>query len=609
MKIRKSKIEGLIDQLDTIARHAKKAERRYESELGKVHVDFRASAANLLHYLALRRHDIHDLQARLGDLGLSRLGRAEAHVLASVFAIKRNLGLLVDRKKPVDDKVEVGIRHGARRLKANTNALLGKKLKGSKARIMVTLPREAGFDRNLVHHLLSSGMNCARINCAHDDPDVWASMIANIRWARKKTGRSCKVCMDLGGPKLRTGPLTPGPRVLHVAPLRDDFGAVVKPGLLRFAAADGGDPASGTASVPGEWVASLAVGAKIRFVDARNKRCQATVVAVDDEGAVAESTASVYITPGTRLTATGARRSVAVETVAPVDSAIVLRMGDRLVLHCDPAPGEGARFDALGQVLAPAHVSCTLPEVFQYVRPGEPVLLDDGKIEGVVARVDDGEIHIDITHARENGDKLRADKGINFPESALGFRGLTDKDREDLAFVAQYADVVNFSFVNTPRDVQDLLDELDRLKAKDLGIILKIETQRGYDNLPAILLTAMRRHPLGVMVARGDLAIEVGWKNLAEIQEEILALCEAAHIPVVWATQVLETLAKKGRPSRAEISDAAMAQQAECVMLNKGPHIVEAIAMLGEILSSMERHHEKKAPIKSVLRLASLSDD
>jgi pyruvate kinase len=145
-----------------------------------------------------------------------------------------------------------------------------------------------------------------------------------------------------------------------------------------------------------------------------------------------------------------------------------------------------------------------------------------------------------------------------------------------------------------------LLKALKKLRAK-LGLIVKIETQRGFRNLPAILLAAMRTHPVGVMIARGDLAIEAGWRNLAGIQEEILWLCEAAHLPIIWATQVLETLAKKGIPSRAEISDAAMAQQAECVMLNKGPHILETVRMLDDILKSMEDYHQKKAPMLPAL--------
>lgn len=90
---------------------------------------------------------------------------------------------------------------------------------------------------------------------------------------------------------------------------------------------------------------------------------------------------------------------------------------------------------------------------------------------------------------------------------------------------------------------------------------------------------------------------------IAQIQEEILWLCEAAHIPIVWATQVLETLSKKGRPSRAEIIDATMAERAECVMLNKGPHIIETIKILDEILNSMQDYHHKKAPMLPPLKV------
>src|SRR5690606_16589811 len=132
------------------------------------------------------------------------------------------------------------------------------------------------------------------------------------------------------------------------------------------------------------------------------------------------------------------------------------------------------------------------------------------------------------------------------------------KDKEDLAFVAAYADIVNLSFVNNAEMVEALHAEMDRLNAPDLAVMLKVETKEGFRNLPNLLLTAMRRYPTGIMIARGDLAVECGWERLAEVQEEILWLCEAAHIPVVWATQVLESLAKKGRPSRAEITDAAM---------------------------------------------------
>lgn len=106
----------------------------------------------------------------------------------------------------------------------------------------------------------------------------------------------------------------------------------------------------------------------------------------------------------------------------------------------------------------------------------------------------------------------------------------------------------------------------------------------------------MEHYPIGVMIARGDLAIETGWKNFAVIQEELLRMCKAAHIPTVWATQVLENLAKKGVPTRSEITDAALAQRSECVMLNKGYFITKAVKMLEKVLREIQhiQHKEKK---------------
>ena len=166
---------------------------------------------------------------------------------------------------------------------------------------------------------------------------------------------------------------------------------------------------------------------------------------------------------------------------------------------------------------------------------------------------------------------MKAEKGINFPTTDVNISGLTEKDKEDMKFVAEHADIVNYSFVNTAQDVEELLALLEELGALGkLSIILKIETQKAYDNLADILLAAMKTKYVGVMIARGDLAVETGWDNIGMVQKEIIALCNAAHIPVVWATQVLENLAKKGLPSRSEITDATSSLKAECVMLNKG---------------------------------------
>jgi pyruvate kinase len=225
------------------------------------------------------------------------------------------------------------------------------------------------------------------------------------------------------------------------------------------------------------------------------------------------------------------------------------------------------------------------------------VWLDDGKIGSIIDRVDNDEIALTVTNV--GGANLKAGKGINLPDTDLHIDALTPKDRDDLAFVVGHADVVNVSFVRRPEDVEAIQTELHRLGADDIGIVLKIENVAAFDNLPELLLTAMRSPTVGVMIARGDLAVEVGFERLAEVQEEIMWACEAAHVPVIWATQLLDTLARKGQPSRAEVTDAAMAERAECVMLNKGPHIADAIVVLDSILTRMQDHQDKK---RSLLR-------
>jgi pyruvate kinase len=209
---------------------------------------------------------------------------------------------------------------------------------------------------------------------------------------------------------------------------------------------------------------------------------------------------------------------------------------------------------------------------------------------------------VEITHARDGGEALAGDKGINLPDSAIDVPALSEKDIADLALVARHGDIVGLSFAQRASDVEALVECLHGLGASHLGLILKIETRRGFENLPELALTAMASRASGIMIARGDLAVECGYERLAEVQEEILWLAEAAHLPVVWATQVLETLAKTGRPSRAEITDAAMGERAECVMLNKGPHVLDAIRMLDDILRRMQAHQSKKRPLLRALR-------
>ena len=285
---------------------------------------------------------------------------------------------------------------------------------------------------------------------------------------------------------------------------------------------------------------------------------------------------------------------------------ITLKVGDSLLLTRGDAPGRPAELDAQGRVLAPARIPCTLDAVFDAARPGQPIWFDDGKIGGLILANGDGVIEVEITQAAPQGSKLRAEKGINLPETDLDIPALTTKDLADLAVMAPLVDMVGLSFVREPADVLALQGQMQALGAGHLGTVLKIETRQGFENLPMILLASLRHPPVGVMVARGDLAVEVGFERLAEVQEEILWLCEAAHIPVIWATQVLESMAKRGIPSRAEVSDAALAVRAECVMLNKGPYIVETVQFLDGVLERMSGHQVKRRPVSRRLAVSQL---
>lgn len=598
MKIKKSKIELLINEIDQLIKGCEEAEIEFASYLSNVHPNYEVSARNLVHYRALRTIDIRGIQKRLGSLGLSRFARAQSHVLASLKSTQRILQSMISQEPASSERYFLSIKKGEKLIRTHAKALLGYRSKGRRTRIMVTQPTAAAYDEDLIPELVASGMNSARINCAHDDQDVWLQMISRIRNESKRFRRNVKICMDLGGPKVRTGSMRPGPKVVTFAPERDSFGRVIGPAILHLVPEWYPDAEEiHPVPLPEEYLKTLAAGDILFFEDTREKKRHLKIIESRDGGWIAHCYDRAYLETGMLVKRTQDSEPVAIGALPPVEEKLMLRVGDTLILHRDPRHGEPALFDEDGILLQDAHISCTAPKIFTQVEVGDRVLFDDGKIEGHVQSKTPGEeLRIRITHARKGGQKLRADKGINFPDLALELPGLTEKDKDDLKFVISHADVVNMSFVNTEQDVQDLLDELHRLDAlTKVGIILKIETMHGFDNLIEIMLTAMQTYPVGLMIARGDLAVEVGWENMPRIQEEILSLCLAAHMPDIWATQVLENLAKKGLPSRAEVTDAAHAHRAECVMLNKGPYITHAIHLLDNILSDLKEYREKNA--------------
>lgn len=247
-------------------------------------------------------------------------------------------------------------------------------------------------------------------------------------------------------------------------------------------------------------------------------------------------------------------------------------------------------------------VGVMLKEVVEDAQIGDIILFDDGMIKSVVVDKKEDKLKLEIKECYK--EKIGSHKGINLPNTKLNLPALTEKDINDLPFVCKHADIIGYSFVRSADDVQKLYSELENNGAEHIGVVFKIENQEAFEKLPEILIKGMERNKIGVMIARGDLAVEIGFERISEVQNQILWICEAAHIPVIWATQVLENLAKTGIPTRAEISDAALSVQAECVMLNKGPNIINAIEVLKNILVRMEGHSFKK---KDELRALSVA--
>jgi pyruvate kinase len=459
---------------------------------------FLPSARNLAHYLALRTRDLRPLQAELVPWGLSSLGHAEARVLPNLDAVIATLSAIDDdRAAAAHRPSRADHLDGEHRLIANTDELFGPLEGERRIRIMVTMAPETATDYTAIQGLIARGMDCARINCAHDDASVWEKIAAHVRTAAAEHSRSCRVLMDLSGPRLRIdavrGP-TPERRVQ-----------------------------------PGEHV--------------------------------------------------------------------------RLVRRLPDPPNADT---GTGEPDIPFQIACPVVAVFDRLRAGHRVFVDGGKIDMEVETVLPDSAILRVTRTGPKGGKLSPEKGLNFPDTSLAIGALTDEDRTALDFVATHADIIGYSFVQSAGDVAALQHELRaRLPMGHAlpALIAKIETRRALEALPEIIVQAAGRQPFGIMIARGDLGVELGYERLAEIQEEMLWIAEAAHIPVVWATDVLERLVTKGTPSRAEMTDAAMGQRAECVMLNKGPHVARGVDVLDDILTRMQSHQRKKSEQLRELRV------
>ncbi|MCL7751627.1 pyruvate kinase [Guyparkeria hydrothermalis] len=600
-------IDWLLDQLIGLRERVLDQARRWlERELGDP-VLASESSWNLACYLALRSEDLRELQPLLAAHGLSSLGRSESHVVATLDAIIHLLGLASGRDVNAEAGSATRFLAGERTLESNTRRLFGIEPPHG-VRIMVTLPTQAADDADLIEDLLCAGMTCARINCAHDSAREWSRMIANLKAARERCGRECRVFMDLAGHKVRTGDIRRRHKALEIdwegnrAPVVE-----ISDGFLRSEAVGKGRRRNWHLALDSAVIDRLHDHQELYFVDAlgRERRMRLAAsgttrffrAALDGPAHIDQTTVFHDPATGEQFVARGFDTRPAKVRVFE---------GDPLRLSADPTPGEPARIDPTGNILEPARVPCAEPRVFERLTDGDMVWIDDGKIGARVSQVDTDGALLTIEHAAPQGRSIKPDKGLNFPDTPLNLPALSDKDLADLDFVVRHADMVGFSFVESGDDMRVLMAELDARGAAGMPIVAKIETRRAVSNLPEIMLAALDRRPLGIMIARGDLAVELDPEAMIEAQETLLWLTEAARTPVIWATQVLETLAKKGSISRPELTDAAMAERAECIMLNKGPYIERAVRILVEIVQRMHRHQHKKtaqlAPLQCLIR-------
>uniref|UniRef100_A0A5B6ZTL7 pyruvate kinase n=1 Tax=Davidia involucrata TaxID=16924 RepID=A0A5B6ZTL7_DAVIN len=618
---------NLLDKLKAVHLHVLAMEQWNASRLELCHRNYLLSAANLIHYLALKCLDVEQLKDDLSSIGLLNLETINPYVLASLSAgiqmlenlksnslnCKENVGDGISSWISLDKQRKGEFTINAMRKKASSNkeSLLGPLRDERTTHIMVTVGQEATESETLINDLLKSGASIIRINCAHGNPSVWSEIIKRVKRSSRMLEKPCRVLMDLAGPKLRTGNLKAGPHMIKISPKKNASGNVIFPAQVWLSPKGAGPPPAHLSPdavlyIDGqEFLSKLVLGNDLRFYDARGKQ---RLLKISEKfpvfagvGYMAECTRTAYVQSGTELYIKGKKGKFSVGHVVDVPAVEQfsrLRVGDLLIISRDSSDEQ---YQSSGP--AGAHrVTCSSGYLFDSVKPGDPIAFDDGKIWGIIQGTSLSEIIVSITHAGLRGTKLGSEKSINIPDSNIRFEGLTSKDLMDLDFVATHADMVGVSFIREIRDIVVLRQELEKRKLRNLGIVLKIETKGGFEKLPLMLLEAMKSpNPLGVMIARGDLAVECGWERLADLQEEILSICSAAHIPVIWATQVLESLVKSGVPTRAEITDVANGRRASCVMLNKGKHILEAVSTLDTIL------HSSSAKVKAELKPLVLS--
>lgn len=579
---------------------------------------------------ALRKNDIESIQIDLAENGLSSLGRLENSVLLSIEQVLKHFGYT-----PSDDpyltKISYEDAHSI--LTNRSKLLLGTSPKERNTKIMATIDIDTAYQPQLLEELLKNGMDIARINCAYNATQEWKIIIDAIRNAENRLnqreqdlGKRCVMVMDLAGPKIRIGNMKLEYRPLKITVPKDINGNPLRviEGFLDCEADYTekirlpGDNSSFIISVSANGknqIGALNIGEKISFIDFRGRSRSMRVLERITESKVRVGIdKTIYLQEGIVLyhkfildapvsplndkyaisnTENGVneKSNLVIGTIKPRPMEIKVNTSYKLLLYKGNIEGY------LDNDNKTAVIGCTMPEILEKVKIGDRVLIDDGKIGSIVSSINKDYLELKITYPYNMPGIIKSNKGLNFPDSDLNLSAITHEDLENLKIITKYADAVAMSFVNSHNDISLLGKELLPLGCSDFGIIAKIETRNAVYNLSRIIIEGLTNSKFGILIARGDLAAEIGYENLSLIQEDILCICEAAHVPVILATQFLENLSKNGLPTRAEIIDASKGQRADCVMLNKGKYIIDAVKILSLLLKTEERNYIKKRQI------------
>lgn len=250
--------------------------------------------------------------------------------------------------------------------------------------------------------------------------------------------------------------------------------------------------------------------------------------------------------------------------------------------------GQSFTFDTNPNIVGDEHaVAISCPQLYHDINVGETILVDDGKVGFEVQKLDDGKIETIVL----NSGRLSNRKSVNVPNVNINLPYMSEQDRSDLLFgIGQDVDFVAASFARSEEDMKDLRTFLDQNGGERIKIFAKIENRQGINNLDSILKIVD-----GVMVARGDMGVEVPFKELPAIQKEIIKKCYHSGKHVITATQMLESMTKNPRPTRAEVSDVANAiyDGTTIIMLSgetaMGDYPIESVKAMADIAETTEQ--------------------